>query len=70
MKKIFDYTLGFFVGIMFFLLILKLTGCTTTTVNIPPGAKVGNITINANKTVTTSPSLDARARDVTVPVVP
>lgn len=44
--------------------------CTSTTINIPPGTNVGNITINANKNVNTSPSLDARARDVQVPLTP
>jgi hypothetical protein len=52
----------------YLLLAIFLSGCVSTTVNIPPGAKVGNITINANKTITTSPSLKADGN--TVPVSP
>lgn len=55
---------------MRYLFFLLIVGCTTTNINIPPNSTVGNITVNANKTVTTSPSLDARARDVSIPVVP
>jgi len=67
-RKFADLILSIMAGVILFHLIAFIAGCTSTTINIPPGAKVGNITVNANKTVTTSPSLKADGN--TVPVSP
>lgn len=51
-------------------LLFLLTGCASSTINIPPGAKVGNITVYVNKAVTTSPSLKADGNTVPFSAVP
>jgi len=47
-----------------------LIGCTTTNINIPPNSTVGNITVDASKTITTSPSVQADGNTVPVSAVP
>lgn len=54
----------------YLILLFLLTGCVSSTINIPPGANVGNIAVNVNKAVTTSPSLKADGNTVPVSAVP